>query len=48
MRVKVLQFLADLVIKSLEREKNEMIFERLLFFGLYIDQYATEKGIYLN
>ena len=47
-RVKILQFLADLIIKSLEREKNEIAFERLLTMGIYLDHYATSKDIYLN
>jgi hypothetical protein len=48
MRVKVLQFLADLVIKSLEKEKNETAFESLMRMGIYLDFYATERGIYLD
>lgn len=47
-RVKILQLLADLIIKSLEKEKNEMAFDRLLTMGIYLDYYATSKGIYLN
>ena len=47
-RVKILQFLADLIIKSLEREENEIIFDRLISMGIFIDYYATSKGIYLN
>jgi hypothetical protein len=47
-RVKILQFLADLIIKSLEMEKNETAFDRLLTMGIYLDYYATEKGIYLD
>ena len=48
MRVKVLQFLADLIIKSLEHEKNERAFESLMKMGVYLDFYATERGIYLD
>jgi hypothetical protein len=47
-KIKILQFLADLIIKSLENEENEMIFERLISMGIYLDFYATSKGIYLN
>jgi hypothetical protein len=48
MKRKVLQFLADLIIKSLEHEKNERAFESLMKMGVYLDFYATEKGIYLD
>lgn len=47
-RIKILQFLADIIIMSLEREKNEMVFERILMAGIYLDYYATSKGIYLD
>jgi hypothetical protein len=47
-RVRILQFLADLIIKSLENEENEIIFDKLLEIGIYLDYYATSKGIYLD
>jgi hypothetical protein len=47
-KIKILQFLADLIIKSLEMEKNETAFDRLLTMGIYLDHYATSDGIYLN
>jgi hypothetical protein len=47
-RRKILQFLADLVIKSLEMEKNEIVFDRLLIVGMYLDDYAKGKEIYLD
>jgi hypothetical protein len=47
-RKKILQSLADLIIKSLEMEKNESAFDRLLMMGIYLDHYATDKGIYLD
>ena len=48
MKRKVLQFLADLIIKSLEHEKNERAFESLMQIGIYLDFYSTQTGIYLE
>jgi hypothetical protein len=47
-RKKILQSLADLIIKSLENEKDEKAFGTLLTLGTYLDNYATNKGIYLD
>ena len=48
MKRKVLQFFADLIIKSLEHEKNERAFESLMRIGIYLDFYCVERGIYLD
>ena len=41
MKRKVLQFFADLIIKSLEHEKNERAFESLMRIGIYL----SEEGL---
>ena len=43
MKRKVLQFFADLIIKSLEHEKNERAFESLMRIGIYLNFYCVER-----
>jgi hypothetical protein len=49
MREKILQSIADLVVKALENSmKDDMAFNYYMAMGLYLDDYAKSKEIYLD
>lgn len=48
MRRRILQFVADKIIKALETEQDEYVFNTIIHMGLLLDFYATERDIWLN
>jgi hypothetical protein len=49
MRKKILQSIANTIIKMIENSmKDDMAFNYYMSMGLYLDDYAKSKEIYLN
>jgi len=50
-KTKVYQYLADMICELLEMSiqmENEQMFERLMWWGIYIDTNCVYQGIYLD
>lgn len=49
MKKKILQYLADYIILSLETAPNEQVFNYYIEMGAWLDSYAiTYHGVYLD
>lgn len=48
MKEKILQTLANFIVKFLEKEKNSKIFNTILFLGIKLNDYCIDQEIYLE
>lgn len=48
MKEKILQTLANFIVIFLEKEKNGKRFNTILFFGIKLNAYCVDRGIYLR
>jgi hypothetical protein len=47
-KIRVLQTIADSIIAQLCFEENQMMYDMLIRLGVWLDDYAVSKGIYLD